>query len=116
MNKNQNLPSRDKQYPLKNMFVAPKGAVLCATDFSFIELCGFAQTCYSRFGYSVLGEVINAGLDPHRWFAGVMNKIIEPDLTHAKDPAWVKQMNAFLKEHVSDAMRQHAKAANFGSN
>lgn len=112
----QNLPSRDKQYPLKNMFVAPKGAILCATDFSFIELCGFAQTCYDRFGFSVMRDVINAGLDPHRWFAGVMNKIIEPDLTHAKDPAWVKQMNAFLKEHVSDAMRQHAKAANFGSN
>ena len=59
-------------------------------------------------------EVINAGLDPHRWFAGVMNKIIDSDLTHATDPAWVKQTNAFLKEHVSDTMRQHAKAANFG--
>ena len=33
----QNLPSRDKQYPLKNMFRAPEGAILCATDFSFIE-------------------------------------------------------------------------------
>ena len=55
-------------------------------------------------------EVINAGLDPHRWFAGVMNKIIDSDLTHATDPAWVKQTNAFLKEHVSDTMRQHAKA------
>ena len=31
----QNLPSRDKQFPLKNMFVPPEGAVLCATDFSF---------------------------------------------------------------------------------
>ena len=55
-------------------------------------------------------EVLNAGLDPHRWFAGVMNKIIKPDLTQAKDPAWVKNMNSYLKEHVSDTMRQHAKA------
>jgi DNA polymerase I-like protein with 3'-5' exonuclease and polymerase domains len=31
----QNLPSRDKQFPLKNMFVPPEGAILCATDFSF---------------------------------------------------------------------------------
>ena len=31
----QNLPSRDKKYPLKNMFCAPEGAILCATDFSF---------------------------------------------------------------------------------
>ena len=56
-------------------------------------------------------DVINAGLDPHRWFAGVMNKIIDADLTHAKEPEWVKNMNAYLKEHVSDTMRQHAKAA-----
>lgn len=110
----QNLPSRDRQFPLKNMFVPPKGTILCATDFSFIELCGFAQSCYSRFGFSTMMQVINAGLDPHRWFAGVMNKIIDADLTHATDPEWVKNMNKYLKEHVSDAMRQHAKAANFG--
>jgi hypothetical protein len=110
----QNLPSRDKQYPLKNMFTAPEGAILCATDFSFIELCGFAQSCYSRFGSSVMRDVINAGLDPHRWFAAVMNGIIKPNLTEATNPEWVKKMNAFLKEKVSDGMRQHAKAANFG--
>ena len=110
----QNLPSRDKQYPLKNMFCPPKGAILCATDFSFIELCAFAQTCYSRFGHSVMRDVINAGLDPHRWFAGVMNKIITADLTHKDDPEWVKKTKAFLKEKVPDNLRQYAKAANFG--
>jgi hypothetical protein len=59
-------------------------------------------------------DVINAGLDPHRWFAAVMNGIIKPNLTEATNPEWVKKMNAFLKEKVSDGMRQHAKAANFG--
>ena len=34
----QQLPSREKTYPLKLMYRAPEGAVLCATDFSFIEL------------------------------------------------------------------------------
>lgn len=111
----QNLPSRDKQYPLKNMFCPPKGAILCATDFSFIELCAFAQTCYSRFGASVMMDVINAGLDPHRWFAGVMNKIIKPDLSKKDDPQWVAETKAFLKEKVPDSVRQFAKAANFGS-
>ena len=33
----QNYPSRDKIYPLKNIFTARNGRVLCATDFSFIE-------------------------------------------------------------------------------
>ena len=110
----QNLPSRDHEFPLKNMFIPPEGAILCATDFSFIELCGFADTCFSRFGESVLRDVINAGLDPHRWFAGVMNKIITADLSKKDDPKWVEEMNAFLKEHVTKDQRQHAKAANFG--
>lgn len=110
----QNLPSRDKVYPLKNMYKPYDGMILCATDFSFIELCAFAQTCYSRFGFSVMRDVINAGLDPHRWFAGVMEKIITPDLTHKDDPVWVNETKQFLKDNVPDALRQKAKAANFG--
>ena len=33
----QTLPSRESIFTLKNMFVPPKGAILCATDFSFVE-------------------------------------------------------------------------------
>ena len=58
-----------------------------------------------------MADVINAGIDPHRWFAGVMNKIITADLTHKDDPEWVKKTNAFLEEHVSKKQRQDAKAA-----
>lgn len=93
------------------MFCPDDDMVLCATDFSFIELCAFAQVCYTRFGFSVMRDVINAGLDPHRWFGGVMEKVIEPDLSHKDDPKWVEEMKVFLKEHVSDETRQKAKAA-----
>lgn len=91
------------------MFAPYDGMILCATDFSFIELCAFAQTCYSRFGVSVMRDVINAGLDPHRWFAGVMEKLITPDLSHKDDPKWVCEMKQFLKENVPDEVRQKAK-------
>lgn len=74
-------------------------------------VCAFAQSCIDRFGRSVMADVINAGIDPHRWFAGVMNKIITADLTHKDDPEWVKKTNAFLEEHVSKKQRQDAKAA-----
>lgn len=99
---------------MKLMYRATPGKVLCSTDYSFVELCSFAQACYTRFGHSVMRDVINAGLDPHRWFAGVMNKVIDPDLSKAGDPEWVKQMNAYLKEHVTDEQRQGAKFSNFG--
>lgn len=111
----QNIPARDTEFPLRLMYKAYPGTVLCATDFSFVELCGFAQACYTRFGHSVMRTVINAGLDPHRWFAGVMDKLITPDLSGASDPTWLKDMKILLKTNVSDAARQKAKAANFGS-
>ena len=40
-----------------------------------------------------------------------MNKIITPDLSKKDDPEWVKNMNAFLEEHISKKQRQDAKAA-----
>ena len=106
----QIIPSRDPVWTIKNMFAPPKGAILCATDFSYVELCGFAQSCIDRFGHSVMADVINAGIDPHRWFAGVMNKLITPDLSNKDDPEWVAKTNAFLEEHVTKKQRQDAKA------
>lgn len=110
----QNFPSRDKVYPLKNMFTAYPGMILCTTDFSFIELCGFAQSCWSRFHVSTMRDIINAGIDPHRWFAGVMNKVIDTDLQKKDDPEWVRWLNDYLKEKIKDEVRQLAKEANFG--
>lgn len=109
----QNLPSRC-DYPLKNIFVPYDGTILCATDYNFIELVSFAQTCYSRFGFSVMRDIINAGIDPHRWFAGVMRKLITTDLKHKDDPVWVAELNKFLEENISDDLRQLSKCANFG--
>ena len=110
----QNYPSRDKIYPLKNIFTARNGRVLCATDFSFIELCGFAQSCYTRFGFSVMRDIINAGVDPHRWFAAVMYKRIKVDLGALKDPKKAEELNEYLKTIVTDEERGKAKMANFG--
>lgn len=110
----QNYPSRDKVWHLKNMFKPYDGMILCATDFSFVELTGFAQACYSRFGFSVMRDIINAGIDPHRWFAAVMEKKITTDLKNKDDPEWVAQLNKHLKEIIDDKARFKAKAANFG--
>lgn len=107
----QNLPARDHEYPMRNMYKAPDGAILCATDFSFVELVALSESCIRRFGHSTLGAIINAGVDPHRWFAGVRDGIITSDLSFTSDPDKIKEMNAYLKEHVSKEARQAAKAA-----
>lgn len=96
------------------MYIPPEGMVLCATDFSFVELLALAESCYVRFGFSSLGDIINAGIDPHRWFAGVRDGLISNDTAFTKDPKAVEEMEAFLEANISKKARQDAKAANFG--
>ena len=110
----QNLPSRDKVYPLKNVYTTDPGYILCATDYSFLELVALAESCLTRFGESVMADIINAGVDPHRWFAGVRSKIIDSKTDFCKDPKAVEEMNEFLKANISKELRQTAKACNFG--
>lgn len=110
----QNLPSRDAKYPLKNMYVADPGMLLCATDFSFIELVCLSESCIQRFGFSVLGDIINAGVDPHGWFAGVRGGLISSSIDFTKDPKEVEAMSKFLSENISKSDRNNSKAANFG--
>ena len=109
----QNLPSRDAEYPIKNVYVAPPGYVMCATDFSFAELVAFAESCIQRFGFSVMGDIINAGIDPHRWFAGVRKGLIDASTDFTKDPKACAEIEALLEEKVTKYERQCSKAANF---
>ena len=88
---------------------------MCATDFSFAELVAFAESCIQRFGFSVMGDIINAGIDPHRWFAGVRKGLIDASTEFTKDPKACAEMEKFLEENITKAERQAAKAGNFGS-
>lgn len=110
----QQYPSHDHEFPLKNMYKPPEGTIFLATDYSFAELVALAEYCYTRFGYSVLADVINADVCPHYFFAGVMKGLIEADTSFCKDPAEVARVKAYLKKHVTKDERQRAKAVNFG--
>ena len=108
----QNLPSRGG-LPLRNMFTAPKGWVCVQSDYSSIEMAGLAQYCYSTFGYSRLRDIINSGICPHFWFAGVYKGLIKPEDIRT-DPEYVSELMAYLKDNVSKTERQVSKVANFG--
>ena len=49
-------------------------------------------------------DLINAGIDPHRWFAGVMEGLIDVNLDGKDDPKWVADLNAFLKANIPDKL------------
>jgi hypothetical protein len=62
----------------------------------------------------VLRDVINSGVDPHYWFAGVRAGLITNDTDFIHSEQKIKELSKFLKENVSKEERQHAKMANFG--
>ena len=82
---------------------------MCATDYSFVELVCLAQSCYTRFGRSVLRDVINADVDPHSWFAGVRDGLITGDTDFIHSQQKIDELKQFLKENISKEARQHAK-------
>jgi DNA polymerase I-like protein with 3'-5' exonuclease and polymerase domains len=88
----------------RGVFAAPPGRKLITADYAFVELRTLAATCFERFGYSVLADVIKAGVDPHAYTAAMVNgmKLDEFLALKKTDPAKFK------------SFRQSSKALNFG--
>jgi len=97
----QNMPRKGG---MRECFVPRAGFVFAAADYSQMELRTVAQVCVSLFGFSRLGEALNAGIDPHLEMAARI-------LGMSYDEAKRRQKGG--DERVDDA-RQTAKVANFG--
>lgn len=79
---------------VRELFIPAKGHVFFDIDYSQLELCTLAQTTLHLYGYSKMAELINQGVDLHKYYASVLlGKSIE---------------------EVTKEERQYAKAANFG--
>jgi hypothetical protein len=75
-------------------------------DFEAAEMHTLAQNCKDEVGYSKLGDLLNAGVDPHAFFAGVAR------LRMTGDPLEIA--NAVLAREDSKDQRGWAKPYNFG--
>jgi len=92
----QQVPKDDN---IRRCYMASGGHVLIACDYAQLELATLAQTCIHMFGQSRMAEVINQGIDPHKYTASNMLGITIEELDAHPD----------VKEY-----RQKAKAVNFG--
>lgn len=88
---------------VRECFVPRVGKVLIACDYSAAELHTLAQVCYDLFGFSKLGDALNAGIDVH---SSVGSQLIQV-------PYEIIRAEYRDVEEYNDA-RQLAKAANFG--
>lgn len=87
----QNLPRKSG---VRECFIPAAGKCFIRIDYSQLELRTLAQVCLNRFGFSKMAELINSGLDLHKWFASLITGKSENELTKSE--------------------RNAAKAANFG--
>ena len=103
------------------MFLPDKGNVLVACDYGQEELISLAQTCYTKYGFSVMRELINKGLDLHgmvmAFNAGKVPKNIGEKIKNMSEEELtnLKSMLKWYKEDpVGKKLRKVGKILNFG--
>lgn len=106
----QNVPGSDG---IRGMYIPSDGHLLASIDYSQLELCSLAEHCIRVFGFSRLGELINAKIDVHSWFAGYTTGIVTEDNDYKGTPE-TRELVVKLLEDVAKKDRKNAKAANFG--
>lgn len=93
-----------EELAIRECFVPREGCVFVGCDYDLQELHTLAQFCIDTFGYSRLGDMLNAGVDVH---VGLGAQFVgkEYDVAFAAYKAG---------EEWAAEIRQLAKAANFG--
>ena len=87
---------------VRQAFCPRPGKVFFQADFPQLELYTLAQCCIKWLGFSKLGEMINAGLDPHLAFAATLRGMTYEEASKNK------------KRSDVDQARQIGKVFNFG--
>ncbi len=99
-----NLQQLPRKGGVRECFIPRPGHWFIGADYSFVELCTLAEFCYWKFGFSKLGDAINAGMDPHLLFASNLMGITYQE---------AEALQAAGDETIAE-MRQASKCADFG--
>lgn len=73
-----NIQQIPREGGIREMFIPAKNNVFIDVDYTALELCSLAQVTYKQFGSSVMRDLINSGVDLHKYAAAeIYNKRIE---------------------------------------
>lgn len=110
----QNLPRDDR---LRGVYIANPGYVMCSCDYNQQELISLAQITYTRFGHSLMRDLINNDIDIHGYMGttikGLFKELPKFDVTN---PEIVDQYRKVIKGFKAEdpdgfkKLRQLAKA------
>lgn len=97
----------DSPIGVRECFRARPGKIYLSGDFQGAELHGVAQVCKWKFGYSTLGDALNAGRDVHL--------VLATQLLGRPESAY-DDVVASYKQHDPETVkaRQNSKPGNFG--
>lgn len=104
-----NLQNPPRKGGVRECFVPRTGNWFLSVDYSFIELCTWAQACLDLVGKSDMAEAIRAGLDPHVDMGVEILRAEGRDVDYEACVVARKGGQSWAKD-----ARQLAKAANFG--
>lgn len=93
---NQPKEIREGEHGVRECYQARPGYVFIDGDAQQAELCGFAQICHDKFGYSIMGDIINSGKDLHSWFGAILAGSTYDAINNGylnKDPGCTKWRN-----------------------
>lgn len=90
---------------VRECYIPRDGYLMFSVDLSYMELGTFAQTCINLFGFSKLGDVINAGGDPHTWLGAQIALSADPSFA-----AWVGQNNVQDRNEVWKLFETYKKS------
>lgn len=79
--RNPNMQNIPRSSEVREQFIAGPGRKFVIADYSAAELQAIAQYCLDNYGVSKLGELLNAGIDVHRYVASRYLGKLEEELT-----------------------------------
>jgi hypothetical protein len=99
-----NIQNNPRKGGIRECYVPRAGWVYVFVDFDTAELRALAQACRNLLGYSTLGDLLNAGQDPHLALGATLMGITYDEI--------VKRKEAGDQDAID--YRQFAKIPNFG--
>jgi hypothetical protein len=117
--KKPNIQQIPRDAWFRELFVARPGHRLIIVDYAAIELRTLASVCYDRFGWSVLGDQIKAGRDPHCYTAAMVGgwsyeEVVAGVKAEKAEAKAAKEAGKPAPPAPFTKARQAAKAINFG--
>ncbi len=104
-----NLQNAPRRPGVRECFIPRISKLYLMADFKSAEMHGLSQVCKYRVGYSVLGDTLNAGRDPH---LNTARYLLGGPLTPL---SYEEVAIRFAQgDPVVELARQNAKAVNFG--